>query len=281
MPENNRNPLVSVIIPTYNRAWILNEAIESVLAQDFKDFELTIVDDGSTDNTRDLLAEYEHSIRIIKKDNKGVSSARNSGIRSSKGDLIAFLDSDDLWLPRKLSNQVNLFRSNPRILISQTEEIWIRNGKRVNPGKRHQKVSGMIFKNSLDLCLVSPSAVMMHRKIFNDIGLFDENLPACEDYDLWLRVSTRYPVHLIDTPLVIKRGGHDDQLSKMPGLDKYRIYAIKKVIDDNRLSKDQLKAAGNVLIEKCKIYSGGCVKRGRNSEAAYYTNLAEAYRKRF
>ena len=278
MYKTNRNPFVSVIIPTYNRAWILNEAIESVLAQDFKDFELTIVDDGSTDSTRDLLAKYEHTIRIIKKDNGGVSSARNSGIRSSKGDLIAFLDSDDLWLPRKLSNQVNLFRSNPHILISQTEEIWIRNGKRVNPGKRHQKVSGMIFENSLDLCLVSPSAVMMHRKIFDDIGLFDENLPACEDYDLWLRISSRYPVHLIDTPLIIKRGGHDDQLSKMPGLDKYRISAIKKIIDDNRLSKDQLKAAVNVLIEKCKIYSGGCLKRGRNSDAAYYTDLAEAYR---
>jgi len=279
MQKDNQNPLVSVIIPTYNRAWILNEAIDSVLAQGFKDFELIIVDDGSTDNTRDLLTQYGHAIRIIKKQNGGVSSARNRGILSSQGDLIAFLDSDDFWLPQKLSMQINLFRSNPDILICQTEEIWIRNGKRVNPRKRHQKVSGMIFENSLDLCLVSPSAVMMHKKIFDDIGLFDEKLPACEDYDLWLRISTQYPVHLIDTPLIIKRGGHDDQLSKSPGLDKYRIYAIKKIIDENKLSKNQLTAAVKVLVEKCNIYSGGCLKRGRNSESTYYTDIVEAYKK--
>lgn len=280
MPIHHRNPLVSVVIPTYNRAWILSEAIDSVLDQDFKDFELIVVDDGSTDATQDLLSKYGHRIRIIEKENGGVSSARNRGILSAKGKLIAFLDSDDVWLPRKLTHQVNLFREDPHILISQTEEIWIRNGRRVNPGRRHQKVSGMIFKNSLDLCLVSPSAVMMNRKIFDDIGLFDEDLPACEDYDLWLRISSRYPIHLLDIPLIIKRGGHDDQLSKMPGLDKYRITAIKKVIDDDRLSNDQLKAAVTALIEKCKIYAGGCLKRGRESEAAHYTDLAEAYRKR-
>ena len=280
MIKTNLHPLVSVVIPTYNRAWILKEAIDSVLAQGFNNFELIIVDDGSTDSTRELLSTYANNIRIIERDNGGVSSARNERIRSSRGELIAFLDSDHVWLPRKLTHQVDLFEKNPHILISQTEEIWIRNGRRVNPRKRHQKVSGMIFKNSLDLCLVSPSAVMMNRNIFDDIGLFDETLPACEDYDLWLRISYRYPIHLMDTPLIIKRGGHDDQLSRMPGLDKYRITAIKKVIDNNRLSSDQLKAAVAALIEKCNIYSGGCLKRGRKSEAAYYTDLADEYRQR-
>ena len=273
----NINPLVTVIIPTYNRGWILKEAIDSVLLQDFDDFELIVVDDGSTDNTQDILNGYACDIIVLRRDNRGVSAARNAGITCASGQFIAFLDSDDMWLPGKLSSQVDFFKSNPEALICQTEELWIRNGKRVNPKKRHKKFSGMIFKHSLPLCIVSPSAVMLKKSLFDKTGVFDEKLPACEDYDLWLRISCKYPVFLIDTPLIIKRGGHEDQLSKTPKLDKYRIEALKKIIESGLLSKDQHIAAVKMLKEKCEIYAQGCLKRGRNDESRYYFAIAQRY----
>jgi glycosyltransferase involved in cell wall biosynthesis len=277
MKRTNKKPLVSVIIPTYNRGWIIKEAIDSVLAQDFIDFELIVVDDGSTDNTSEILHSYWEDINVIRQSNQGVSAARNRGLSEASGRFIAFLDSDDLWLPKKLSSQVDFFNSNPDALICQTEEIWVRNGVRVNPKKRHKKPWGMIFEPSLALCLVSPSAVMIRRSLFDEIGVFDETLPACEDYDLWLRISCRYPVFLIDTPLIIKRGGHSDQLSASSGLDKSRIKAIKKIIESNLLSKTQYKAAVKTLKEKCTIYASGCRKRGRKEEALYYTKLSDSY----
>ena len=277
MEKPKNHPLVSVIIPTYNRAWIIKESIDSVLSQDFIDFELIVIDDGSTDNTLEILNSYGEDIIVIHQRNQGVSSARNRGLMEASGSLIAFLDSDDLWLPGKLSLQVDFFNSNPTALICQTEEIWMRNNVRINPKKRHKKPSGMIFASSLALCLVSPSAVMVRRRLFEDVGLFDETLPACEDYDLWLRISCKYPVYLIDIPLIIKRGGHDDQLSSSSGLDKYRIKAIKKIIESNLLSESQFRAAVKTLKEKCAIYAAGCRKRGRMEEAVNYEELDETY----
>ena len=274
MTTRSKKPKVSVIIPTYNRGWVLREAIDSVLAQDYTDYELIVVDDGSTDNTRKILDSYGRDIIVLQQPNQGVSAARNRGIAESRAQLIAFLDSDDLWLPQKLTRQVAFFKSNPDALICQTEETWVRNGVRVNPKRRHHKLSGMIFEPSLALCLVSPSAVMIRRTLFDTVGLFDESLPACEDYDLWLRVSCRYPVFLIDEPLIIKRGGHEDQLSKAAGLDKYRIQSLKKLIDIRQLSEFQQLAAIKTLQQKCAIYAAGCRKRGREDEAKYYENLA-------
>jgi len=277
MAKNPRKPLVSVIIPTYNRGWIVQEAIDSVLDQDFSDYELIVVDDGSNDNTREILGAYGKGITVLQQSNRGVSAARNRGIAEAAGRLIAFLDSDDLWLPRKLTTQVKFFEENADAVINQTQEIWIRNGVRVNPKERHHKFSGMIFERSLALCLVSPSAVMIKKSLFDAVGVFDEQLSACEDYDLWLRVSCRYPVHLIDFPFIIKRGGHDDQLSKAAGLDKYRIQSLMKIIDSDLLTPQQYKAAINTLKEKSEVYAGGCRKRGREEEAKYFYALAEKY----
>ena len=278
MPKNPKKPLVSVIIPTYNRGWTVQAAVDSVLDQDFSDYELIVVDDGSNDNTREILGAYGKGITVLQQSNMGVSAARNSGIAAASGRLIAFLDSDDLWLPGKLSTQVKFFEENADAVINQTQEIWIRNGQRVNPKKRHHKFSGMIFERSLALCLVSPSAVMIKKSLFDTVGVFDEDLPACEDYDLWLRISCRYPVHLIDIPLIVKRGGHDDQLSKAAGLDKYRIQSLLKLIDSDHLTPQQHKAAVLTLKEKSEVYAGGCRKRGREKEAEYFSALAEKYR---
>ena len=277
MRQALKKPLVSVIIPTFNRGWIVKEAIDSVLEQDFSDYELIVVDDGSDDNTPAILKAYGKKITVLHQPNKGVSAARNRGIAAAAGRLIAFLDSDDLWLPRKLAAQVKFFKDHPETVINQTQEHWIRDGVRVNPKKKHHKFSGMIFEKSLALCLVSPSAVMIQKSLFGTVGVFDEDLPACEDYDLWLRISCRYPVNLIETALIIKRGGHDDQLSKATGLDKYRIQSLVKIIDGDLLTPRQYQAALFTLKGKCEVYAGGCRKRGREEEAKYYLQLAEKY----
>ncbi len=253
------------------------EAIDSVLNQQFKAYELIVVDDGSTDETAEILAGYKTAITVIRQANRGVSAARNKGILSAQGDLVAFLDSDDLWEPEKLACQFKFFQNHPEALICQTEEIWIRNGKRVNPKKRHRKPSGDIFLPSLELCLVSPSAVMMRKTLFEKVGLFDENLPACEDYDLWLRVAHQYPVTLIEKPLVIKRGGHLDQLSKMESLDRYRIQALVKLLENETLTDGQIDKTRAVLRQKASIYANGCRKRGKLQEAVDYEMLVQKY----
>ncbi len=275
MPSTRRSPRVSVIIPAHNRAWALPRAIDSVFEQDDTDFELLIVDDGSTDETPQLLSAYGERVTVITQPNRGVSAARNHGIAASSGELIAFLDSDDYWLPGKLSRQVSFFDDHPEALICQTQEIWVRRGRRVNPKNRHAKPSGMIFEPSLELCLVSPSAVMVRRSLFDQAGLFDESMPACEDYDLWLRISAHHPVHLIDEPLIVKQGGHEDQLSAAPCLDKYRIYSIDKILRSGILSKSQRLAAISMLVQKCRIYAAGCRKRGRDEEADGCLKLSE------
>ncbi len=273
-------PTVSVIIPSYNRAGMLKEAIESVLHQDFDDFELIVVDDGSTDDTPELLESYP-SVRMVRQEQtRGVSGARNAGLEQSSGRFIAFLDSDDLWLPQKLSAQTTFFQMHTDAIICQTEEIWIRNGARINPRNRHKKCSGMIFERSVELCLVSPSAVMMRKELFDEVGLYDETMPACEDYDLWLRTACRFPIHLIDTPMVIKRGGHKDQLSRLPGLDRFRIYALRKILENppqGGLTPKQRLAAVTALSNKCAIYAAGCIKRGRTDEAKEYLRLKTKY----
>jgi len=228
--------MISIVIPTYNRADRLREAIQSVVDQTFSDWELIIVDDGSTDSTEKVVGSFDDDrIYCFRQENKGVSAARNLGILAARGDLVAFLDSDDRWEPKKLEVQKSFFDSHPDAHICQTEEIWIRNGVRVNPKKKHAKPSGWIFKECIPLCCVSPSAVMIRREVFDKVGLFDDSLLSCEDYDLWLRASLYYEIVTLPDPLTIKVGGHDDQLSRKPCLDKYRIQSLKKLLDNPAL----------------------------------------------
>jgi glycosyltransferase involved in cell wall biosynthesis len=276
-PATPIDPRVSVIVPTFNRAALLVEAIDSVLAQQGVAFELIVVDDGSTDGTPDVLADYGSRITVIRQENRGVSAARNRGVAAGRGELIAFLDSDDLWRPGKLRTQVAYMDAHPELGICQTEEIWIRDGRRVNPRLRHRKTAGIFFERSLELCLVSPSAVMLRRELFKAVGGFDEDLPACEDYDLWLRIGHRHPVGLIDAPLVVKRGGHPDQLSRQPGLDRHRIRAIAKLLDGGLLDAAQRRAALRVLAAKCTIYAQGCRRHGREEEALAVEALGVKY----
>lgn len=269
---------VSVIIPVFNRARRVCRAVASVLEQTFKDYEIIVTDDASTDHTGRALERFGSVVKIIThRKNRGVSAARNTGIKASTGRFIALLDSDDYWHPEKLETQVSFFKENPGACICQGNEIWIRNGRRVNLARKHLKPSGNIFIPSLELCLVSPSAVMLKKSLFDETGLFDEDFPVCEDYDLWLRISSKYPVYLIEKDLLVKEGGHPDQLSaSMKGMDRFRIKAMVKLLQGGELDKEQEKAVYKVLEKKCAIYGKGCMKRGRAEEGEYYLNLVKS-----
>jgi glycosyltransferase involved in cell wall biosynthesis len=278
MPHNEK---ISCIIPVFNRVNTIRRAVESVLEQDGVCLELVVVDDGSTDETAEVLRGIEDQrLQLVRQENQGVSAARNRGIAESAGQWLALLDSDDEWLPGKLKKQMEFFMENPEMPICQTEEIWIRKGRRVNPMKKHKKYGGWIFDKCLPRCVVSPSAVMMRRSLFEEVGGFDETLPACEDYDLWLRIACRYPVGLVNEALMVKYGGHEDQLSRtVPYLDRYRIDALEKILKSGRLDEDQYEAALEELKTKCRIYGQGCLKHGREEEGRRVLGLAAEYEK--
>jgi glycosyltransferase involved in cell wall biosynthesis len=284
------NPQVSVVIPTYNRRLMLHEAVSSVLAQQGIAFELIIVDDGSTDGTWEDLHHGELAqniagagcnsrVMIERTANCGPAAARNRGAALTAGDYLAFLDSDDLWSPQKLERQLAYMREHPELQISQTQEYWMRNGRRVNPGRRHKKRAGDIFEPALRTCLVSPSAVIMQTELFHETGGFDEQLRACEDYDLWLRILCRHQIGLLDEPLVTRRAGHPDQLSAfVPALDRYRIRALLKLLAGAALTARRRRAVAEVLAEKCAIYANGLLRRGRRDELHFYSCLGQSAR---
>lgn len=272
------SPKVSVIVPTYNRADRLERALNSIVSQTCQDFELIVVDDGSTDKTSQLMKSFPKAQYFYIKKNSGVSKARNVGLAFAKGELICFLDSDDLWKEKKIQIQSLWLENNKDSQICYTDEIWVRNGVRVNPMNRHRKYSGDIFRHCLGLCIVSPSSVMIRAKLFDEIGNFDESLPACEDYDLWLRIASKYAFHFIEEPLIIKYGGHSDQLSrKYWGMDRFRVVALKKLLDQNSLDKEKLKLTRSVFLEKCSILIKGFEKRGKKEDESFYRELVNKY----
>lgn len=278
--------MISVIIPTYNRASYLRDSLQSVLKQDYFNqnagypFEVIVVDDGSTDNTREAVESFGKKVKYIYQEHSGVSRARNLGLELSQGEFVAFLDSDDLWKKEKIRTQLSLMKAIPQAVISYTEEIWIRRGIRVNPKKKHQKYSGWIFDKVLPLCLLSLSSAVFRRELFNEVGNFDEQLPACEDYDLGIRIACRYPFYLISKPLIIKRGGHPDQLSrKYWGLDRFRVKVLEKAFHLD-LSPQQKEQVRKELVKKCNILIKGCQKRKKYKEAEKYLKLIKKYGQR-
>ena len=271
---------VSVVIPTYDRADFVREAIASVLQQDYPHVELIVVDDGSHDGTAAVVSGFGTAVQYLWQENRGVSAARNRGVAASTGDLIAFLDSDDLWLPSKVSAQVAYFEAHPDAQACHTDEIWIRRGVRVNERRIHRKQGGWQFLASLPRCLISPSAIMMRRALWNRLGGFDESLPACEDYDLWLRLTAVVPVGFLPERLVIKRGGHADQLSRsLPVLDRYRIQALEKALA-TPLPPEYRRAVLEQLVAKCRIVAQGARKRHHMDRWACYNAKAQQHRQR-
>ncbi|MGD8886253.1 MAG: glycosyltransferase family A protein [Gammaproteobacteria bacterium] len=262
---------ISVIIPTFNRVQWLGEALRSVLTQTWQPHEVIVVDDGSTDTTRQVIeTNFAEQVRYYYQSNRGVSAARNTGIQQATGNWIALLDSDDAWLPDKLQCQVDALRQNPQYRFCHTDEIWYRHGRRVNPMKKHQKTGGHIFEHCLPLCAISPSSALIHRECFEEIGWFDESLPACEDYDYWLRYCARYPVLYVDQPLLIKHGGHSDQLSRRYwGMDRFRVQSLLNLVQNTRLPDSYQHAAITMIDCKCEILEAGARKHG-NDEVLHF-----------
>ncbi|MEJ2545676.1 MAG: glycosyltransferase [Calditrichaceae bacterium] len=257
----------SVIIPVFNRKKLIQRAIKSVINQTRSAQEIIVINDGSTDGTQSVLSEYKDSIKIINQSNRGVSAARNAGIRIAKNEWLTFLDSDDEWHKDKLLKAEEFHVRYPEYKIFQSNEIWIRNGRRVNPKNKHQKYEGWIYKQSLPLCIVSPSAVVIKKEVFQKVGLFDEDFVVCEDYDLWLRISRIYKIGLDDYQGIVKYGGHADQLSrKYWGMDHYRIKAMEKQINDPLLPDDLREATLRELCIKLKILIKGYQKRNKNTD---------------
>ena len=270
----------SVIIPTYNRAAFISIAVNSVLKQTYKKFELIVVDDGSRDRTKRIIENLDDNrVKYLRIPHSGVSFARNTGIHLSSGKYIAFLDSDDKWAESKLERTVEYIKRYPRIQVFHTDEIWYKNGKLLKQKKKHKRPSGFVYKNCLSLCCIGMSTAVIKKEVFDDTGYFDTKLPACEDYDLWLRICSRYEVMLIPEQLTIKYGGRDDQLSNQAGLDKYRIYALEKILENTDLDPGLRELTVKELINKCGIYAKGALKRGRKREAENFFNKISLYKR--
>ena len=270
---------ISVVIPSYNRKDFLKRSIDSTINQTKKPLEIIVVDDGSTDGTEAMIKSDYNFVKFIKQKNKGVSAARNTGIKVSIGEWICFLDSDDEWKKDKLEKQINAMKSNPGYKFFHSNEIWIKNGLRINQKKKHKKYGGDIFDKCLDMCRISPSSVMIDKTVFDEVGNFNEDLVVCEDYELWLRISDKYRVFFIDEPLIIKYGGHQGQLSySIESIENHRIKALEYLILEN-LNRKNKRHAIQMLLSKLNIYLKGLVKRKKNDEIAVYEEKIKVWNK--
>jgi glycosyltransferase involved in cell wall biosynthesis len=252
-------PQVSVIIPVYNRTQPLVRALKSLQNQTYQDFEIVVVDDHSTDDLQSCLKEFP--VHYLKTNGKGVSAARNTGIRAASSELIAFLDSDDEWLPTKLEKQIEYLSMNPTSSIVHTNEIWLRADKIVKQNSKQKKFGGRIFSECTTQCLIAPSSVLLRKSLLDQVGLFDESFPVCEDFDLWLRISAAFDIGFLSEELIIKHGGHPDQLSRQfHSMDLWRVRALAKQLDSEKLSPQEVSALRNSLKTKCEILIKGFEK---------------------
>ena len=265
---------ISVVIPTYNRYELLERALISVYAQTHLPTEIIIIDDGSTDNTSQIIQDFPDS-KYIYQNNSGVSSARNLGIKNSTCEWITFLDSDDEWHVDKLREQVEFHKNNPNIFMSYTDEKWIRDGVEVKVPKKYKKFGGDIFNECLSHCIIAPSATMVHKNLLIKVGLFDESLEVCEDYDLWLRVALENKIGLIEKSLIIKYAGHDNQLSyKHWGMDRFRVKTLEKLLETK--NKDIVL---DTLLQKYRVLLKGAIKYDKILEIKEYKGKIDIYEK--
>ena len=274
------NPSISVVIPTYNRENYILDAINSVFDQTCTVDEVIIIDDHSSDQTEKIIKSHRYSSKINYLKNKttqGVSFSRNLGIQKSNSKLIAFLDSDDIWHPQKIAQQISLYDSTKDLFFCHTNENWLMNGKHKNQSKYHKKQGGYFFNRCLERCLVSPSSVLMDKKIFDMFGYFDEELVICEDYDMWLRLQIKFSFIYIDEPLTIKRGGHQNQLSKSQhSIDFFRIKSLVKLIENNELNILEKQQTLEMIRKKNTILKTGAKKR-QNTDMLGFTNHIDLF----
>ncbi len=210
------NPLVSVIIPTYNRTQYICEAVDSVLAQTYRNIEVIVVDDGSTDNTEEILSQYDSKIKYVFQNNAGPSAARNNGIKQARGDLLAFLDSDDIWFPEKLERQIQLMKQSRNTGLVSCGSYIINVSGEITASpiiKKNHENKKLFLKELMVHNVVSGggSAALIKKKCFEELGLFSENLWIGEDWDMWIRIAKHYDIRFVEEPL-IKCRAHGNNL---------------------------------------------------------------------
>ncbi len=257
----------SVIIPVYNRKIMVLKAIESVLNQSYLPLEIIVVDDGSTDGINNLT--WDPLVKYIRINHCGFPGhVRNSGALIAQGDFLAFLDSDDVWDKDKLMFQKQFLENNPEFVFVHTKERWLMNNNLVSQRKRKHKREGYIFEDCLKSCILGPSTSVIKKDVFWELGGFDPKIEVGEDYDLWLKLSNKYPIGYIDKELIIKNAGHPNQLSfKYPYIESIRINILENLISKNIFSSINQNLALTELKNKYNIVIGGLEKKGLIQEA--------------
>jgi glycosyltransferase involved in cell wall biosynthesis len=297
---------VSVVVPTHNKKEMVTEAIESVLAQSYRDCELIVVDDGSTDGTPlhvfSTFGAQPEAIEILSKmnpnavrpfshsfahdgipiqyhyiANRGLSAARNRGIKFAHGSCVAFLEAEDLWNPAHLETHATFHEENDWARVSHIGECHVRDRSRAGKARKAPPASGWIFQQALETSPICISAAMAHRTCFAECGGFDENLPACEDYDLWLRFAARYPIHFLEGTEIVRRSSRFQSSNRSWTWDRYRVYALEKSFQSGKLNAEQRLLVAEEIVKKCERLVEG-FKRQKSEERA---NFYERKRKRF
>lgn len=273
---------VSVVIPALDRSTLLHRALASVSKQSVPPLEILVIDDGSHPPLNPSHYSQYPNLKFFRNEaTEGVASSRNKGIKQAQGNWIALLDSDDEWDSSKLEKQLELTKTSDEIRAIHTDEKWIRNGNEVLPPRYLDKSNHLLWERSLRHCLICPSSVLLHKSVFNKIGFFDESLTVCEDYDFWLRLLLEEKIELIEDKLVVKHGGHPDQLSTTTwGMDRFRIKSLQKLTVSTKLSPQQKNLVIEVIAEKCAILAKGSEKRQKPEEAKNFRELAKKYNNR-
>ena len=232
-------PKVSVVIPTHNRANYIAHAVESVLDQTFRDYEIIVINDGSTDNTQEVLKKFEDKIKLLHQENKGIAQTRNRAIQESTGEYIAFLDSDDYWMPEKLDQQVRILDTHPKVgIVYSRMPIVDKQGNKI--GMKPAGPSGRNFRELLEIWGDLPtSTVMVRRSCFEKAGLFDTALHTMEDIDMWIRIARFYDIYEIENKVLAFYRRHDHQVTN----DKTKVYGglvriYKKIYDYPEAPRD-------------------------------------------
>lgn len=267
----NASPVsrVSVVIPAYNAAWCVRRALDSVLAQEYRDFEVIVVDDGSQDDTTAILAGYGGAVRVLSKPNGGLSSARNAGIAAARGEYVAFLDADDWWLPGKLLRQVALMESRPKLLFCSTAcGVQSPEGLRLADwrcGCGDRPALECIFAVNAYVA-GSGSSVLAKREVFARAGGFDESLRSLEDIDMWMRLAALGDYACIDESLaVIEKSAN----SMSGNLDVMRAAAIQVMRKNRALLPDSLRGAfwRGAYASMLSDYAKWAYRKGRTAQA--------------
>jgi glycosyltransferase involved in cell wall biosynthesis len=232
------NPLVSVIIPTYNYGRFVAEAVESALAQTYRTIEVIVVDDGSTDGTQAVLSRFAGRIRYLFQENRGLSAARNRGIGAARGEFLGFLDADDLWDPTKIAKQVTLIERSPQVGAVYCEHIQLHVPSGETKLRRClPELRGDIHRALLELKGIgTPSCVLIRRACFDKVGLFDEELRSVEDWEMWVRVSRHFEFDYVPEPLVTYRVHGQNLCSKIGTMQRYRVQAIQRAFRPDRVN---------------------------------------------